>query len=239
MSTLYVVRHGQARLFTEDYDRLSDLGFSQATELGRHWIERELQPDAVWCGSLLRQRQTADTVGQVFTDGGKLWPEHKQLDGFNEYPAEEIMRTLLPVLRARRDDIAATANAFEAAKEQSDRYRHMHRLLEAVIACWVDGDYEDGLLPLSWNEFSGGVREAFRQSMAEARRGATIAVFTSGGPIGVSMQTAMESPEIKAAELNWRVYNCSVTRYTFSGTRISLDHFNDISHLPAELHTYR
>ena len=239
MSSLHVVRHGQARLFTDNYDRLSELGISQAAKLAHHWLEHDLQPDAVWCGTLKRQQQTADEVGRIFAENGKPWPERRQTDGFNEYPAEEIMQTLLPVLRQRHEDVAAMANAFESSKDRNDRYRYLHRLLERVIACWVQGDYEEGLLPLSWDTFSGGVRSAFREAMKEAGRGASVAVFTSGGPIGVSMQTVMEAPEIKAAELNWRVHNCSVTNYTYSISRISLDRFNDVSHLPPEMHTYR
>jgi broad specificity phosphatase PhoE len=49
----------------------------------------------------------------------------------------------------------------------------------------------------------------------------------------------LQAPDIKAADLNWRVHNCSVTRYTFSGERVSLDTFNDVSHLPPGMHTYR
>jgi len=239
MSSLLVVRHGQARLFTEDYDRLSELGVSQAEALARHWLERGLQPDAVWCGSLLRQQQTAEAVGRVYTGDDCHWPEHGELEGFNEYPAEAIMQTLLPVLRQRREDIEAMAAAFEASQDRADRYRYLHRLLEAVIACWVAGDYEDGLLPIGWDTFSNGVRTAFRRVIESTGSGATVAVFTSGGPIGISVQTALDAPDIKAAELNWRVHNCSVTRYTFSAARISLDSFNDISHLPVEMHTYR
>ena len=239
MSDLHVVRHGQARLFTDDYDRLSELGITQAEALGRHWLELGLEPDAVWCGSLKRQRHTAEVVGQTFVDNGKDWPGQQELDGFNEYPAEELMNGLLPYLKERREDIAAMATALEAAADRSDRYRAIHNLLEAVIAAWVHGDYEEGLVPISWQTFRDGVRNAFREATRNMASGSTVAIFTSGGPIGISMQTVMEAPDIKAAELHWRVHNCSVTRFTFSGPRISLDRFNDISHLPADLHTYR
>ncbi|MBT8078722.1 MAG: histidine phosphatase family protein [Gammaproteobacteria bacterium] len=239
MSDLHVVRHGQARLFTDDYDRLSDLGISQAEALGRHWLGQGLEPDAVWCGSLKRQRHTAEAVGQVFVDNGKHWPAPQELDGFNEYPAEDILDGLLPYLKARREDIAAMATALETASDRNDRYRAIHNLLEAVVAAWVRGEYEDGLVPVSWPVFSDGVRQAFQQATRNTASGSTVAIFTSGGPIGIGMQTVMAAPDIKAAELHWRVHNCSVTRFTFSGRRISLDRFNDISHLPADMHTYR
>ena len=239
MSSLLAVRHGQARFFSDDYDRLSELGVTQAEKLAEFWLAQEVRPDAVWTGTLLRQQRTAEAVAKVFADSGEAWPEHQLSDGFNEYPAEEIMRALLPSLRNDSSDIENLATEFEAATNEHDRYRPLHRLLEAVIACWVRGNYDSGLLALGWDEFSAAVRDAFRLAMDDAGSGKVVAVFTSGGPIGVSVQTVMEAPQLKAAELNWRVRNCSITRYSFSGKRVSLDSFNDVAHLEAELHTYR
>ena len=54
MSKLLVIRHGQARLFTDNYDRLSDVGLSQAEALGKHWLERDIRPDDVYSGTLTR-----------------------------------------------------------------------------------------------------------------------------------------------------------------------------------------
>lgn len=60
MSTLLLVRHGQARLFSDNYDRLSDLGLSQAEALADFWLERGIRPDSVFSGSMIRQRQRED-----------------------------------------------------------------------------------------------------------------------------------------------------------------------------------
>ena len=40
MSSLALVRHGQASLFADDYDILSPLGEAQARHLGDHWARR-------------------------------------------------------------------------------------------------------------------------------------------------------------------------------------------------------
>ena len=99
---------------------------------------------------------------------------------------------------------------------------------------------DDGIdLPVTWADWSGGVRAALVDIMAAAQGGKTVAVFTSGGVIGVSVQTVLDAPDIKAAELNWRIHNGSVTHYTFSGERVSLDGFNDVAHLPRDMLTYR
>ncbi len=239
MSELFLVRHGQARLFTEDYDRLSDLGIGQAEALGRSWLEQGIRPDHVWTGTLKRQIRTAQSVGEVFFSHDERWPESHTTDQLNEYPAEEILQSLGRHLRETDPGITVLADAFDASVDSNNRYRHFHRLLVAVTARWVSGDYECDDVPVSWSEWSGSVRDALHRIMKATGNGESAAVFTSGGPIGVSLQTILEAPDIKAAELNWRIHNGSVTRFTFSGERVSLDRFNDVAHLsPADL-TYR
>lgn len=239
MGQLLVVRHGQARLFTDDYDRLSELGVAQAGALAGAWMQDGIRPDQVWTGTLQRQVSTAESVGAGMGNRGQSWPAHRMHEGLNEYPAEEIMATLGKHLAKNDRRIAELAAAYDEAAEGADRYRHFHRLLAAVIARWVGGNHEGCDVPTSWEDWSGGVRRSLVEIMAAAGPGETVAVFTSGGVIGVSVQSVLEAPDIKAAELNWRVHNASVTRYTFSGARVSLDRFNDVAHLPAEMLTYR
>ena len=245
MSTLYIVRHGQASLFADDYDQLSPLGVAQSAALGSRWLEERVQPDGVWTGELRRQIATASAVDDVFTSAGKAMPVPERMNGFDEYPAEALLATVGEQLRAERPDIAEMADTFEAAGEGSGdpvtRYRFLHRYLEAVIGCWVRGDYDhEPGYPVTWRAWSEGVREALGKVMAATGKGQTAAIFTSGGVVGLSLQTVMEAPDIKAAEVNWRVYNASVSRFTFSGgKRISLDSFNSVSHLAREQLTYR
>ena len=59
----------------------------------------------------------------------------------------------------------------------------------------------------------------------------TVAVFTSGGPIGACVQLAMQAPPAMAVHLNWRVKNGSITEFLFSANRLSLDSFNTVPHL--------
>ena len=239
MGTLYVIRHGQASLFTDDYDRLSDLGRRQARTLADAWLNRGLEFDAVWTGDLKRQVDTAKEVAAAFSAAGRPFPEPVRAAGLNEYPADEIMATLGHTLRERDPRIAELFAAAESATDGSERSRHFQRLLEAVIGHWVSGEHAPDEAPVSWRSWSDGVRQSLSEAMSRAEKGAAIAVFTSGGVIGVTVQTVLAAPPIKAAELNWRIYNGSVTRYTFSGQRVSLDHFNDIGHFPRDQLTYR
>lgn len=241
MSRLFVVRHGQARFFTDDYDRLSAKGEAQCAALARHWLAQGLEIHAAWCGSLVRQRRSGEVVQAVYREAGRPFPDIHCIPTLDEYPADDIMDTLLPLLRESVPAIDDLARAFEAAQDDRERYRGFHRLLEAVMERWIARAYpeegSEGLMP--WETFSGGVRDAFRDIMASAGSGENVAVFTSGGPVGISVQTVLGAPDQAAAELNWRVHNGSVTRFTFSGSRVSLDSFNATAHLEPELLTYR
>jgi broad specificity phosphatase PhoE len=137
MSTLMLVRHGQASLFSDDYDRLSDLGLNQAEALGQFWLERKIRPDSVCSGTLNRQRQTADRVGDIFAAAGEFWPALQEIPGLNEYPAKEITESLVPELRKTDSSVDRLAAGLETSKNHADKYRNLHRLLEIVIARWV------------------------------------------------------------------------------------------------------
>ena len=103
---------------------------------------------------------------------------------------------------------------------------------------YIAGEYESNGFE-TWREFHDRVNYAYQIIRDREGKGRKIAVFTSGGPIGVSVQSCLRAPEQQAGNLNWRVYNASVTQFTFRADRISLDHFNDISHLPTEMKSYR
>ena len=75
MSTLWVVRHGQASFFEDDYDRLSALGEEQARRLGALWAKRELKFDQVYCGPRVRHVETARLAGEQLSAAGIPWPE--------------------------------------------------------------------------------------------------------------------------------------------------------------------
>ena len=59
MATIYLIRHGQASFGAADYDKLSELGCRQAQVTGEYLRDNKIHFDAVYSGSLLRQRETA------------------------------------------------------------------------------------------------------------------------------------------------------------------------------------
>ena len=239
MSRLFLIRHGQASFLSDNYDQLSDTGENQAQALGEQLTADNIVFDAVFSGDLVRQVGTAEIVSNVYQDKKLRFPLIKREVGLNEYPAEEIMTTLGKYLIDNDTNASDLFKKCNDAEDESDRHKYFQKLFELILEVWVNGDYEDVGLSSTWEIWSNQVRETLMKIMENSGKGKLIAVFTSGGPIGVSVQTALSAPEIKAAELNWRIYNCSVTKYTFNKSRFSLDQFNDVSYLPKDLLTYR
>lgn len=224
---------------TDDYDRLSDLGVLQAEALGSRWVNDGVRPTHIFAGTLQRQQRSAEGVRHAFSAAGIELPAIHTLEGLDEYPAETLVQDLAPRAAATHPEVQRWLDAVASASNQSQQYRAVHRLLEAAMTVWVNDECDlDGLAMPSWAQFSDGVRTAL-QATRVADSGAVVAVFTSGGPVGIAVQTVLGAPQLSAASLNWRVRNASVTRFTYSGPRISLDSFNDVAHLGAAQLTYR
>ena len=90
-----------------------------------------------------------------------------------------------------------------------------------------------------WTAFRARVLNGLRR-IQEGPSNRSVVLFTSGGPIGVLVQTALGAPDRSFLEVNWRVRNCSITEFVFSSGRLSLDSFNAIPHLSDErIRTFR
>ena len=202
MSTLVLVRHGQARPFQPNSDSLSETGVKQAALLGEYWREQSIAFDEIYSGTLLRHRQTAEAAG---FSGYTAMPE------FNEYDAEAI-------LRAHPDWAPPTDN------------RHLQKMFDVALPQWISAKLDAAGLE-TWANFHGRVERGLRQIIDADKPSRRVAVFTSAGPIGVILQTVLCAPEQTAIELHWRIRNCSLTELVFTRDRVSLDRFNTTPHL--------
>jgi len=229
MSTLFLVRHGQASSYDHGGDHLSDLGRVQARKLGEYLVQSSARFDCVIAGTMLRQQQTASIVGEVFAQAGLPFPSTQVDARWNEYDAQGVTGALVPVLAAADPGFARKVEDFQAAIGTREQNRFFQRMFEVVMAKWVGGE----LAAPGVEAFS-----AFDQRICEAREAITsdpasrrVAVFTSGGPIGACVQAVMRAPSLVAMEINWRVRNTSITELLYSRERISLDVFNAVPHL--------
>ena len=138
---------------------------------------------------------------------------------WNEYDAEGILRGYPPP--SSFPDNRAFQKAFEAAMEK-----------------WMAGDDQENRECESFADFHARVLRGLR-SIQEGPSNRNVVLFTSGGPIGVLVQTALGAPARSFADVNWRVRNCSISEFVFSRERLSLDSFNGVGHLEASLRTFR
>jgi broad specificity phosphatase PhoE len=213
MSTLTVVRHGQARPFDSNPDQLSALGEEQAKTLADYWKRLGVTFDEVWCGSLLRQRQTADLAISIEAQVSEDW---------NEYDANGILHNFAPPYEL---------------EPGADRNRKFQKVFEPAMLAWLAAEEHPKVE--TWNVFRARVMRGLAR-IQEGPSNRNVALFTSGGPISVLVQAAIGAPERSFLEVNWRVKNCSLTEFTFSRDRLSLDSFNALPHLEsAELRTFR
>lgn len=232
MSLLYVIRHGQASFGQGDYDRLSDLGRRQAQVLGAHLKEQGLNLDAAYCGTMQRQRHTAELV----LDELPSPPALSELPQINEYDSEAIMGALLPALM---EDEPRLADLFP--KMRSDR-RAFQELYEATMLRWIGGSY-DCAPAETWQSFHERLGQGIAQVRSENGRGRTVALFTSGGPISGVMRLALGLEDEVALRLTWVIRNASVSSFFYNDQHLTLSQFNRTGHLERigdpELLTFR
>ena len=218
MSTLVLVRHGQSA----PSGSLTPLGERQAGRLREYWQRKTF--DYAYCGTLTRQKQTAQLAG---------WPGAEQLPELNEYDASGIVGKLGARLARESPEYTQHVQAWE----QDRTNRNFQRLFEMVVRRWVEGTLVDPDVepwPAFYDRVSGALR---RLTVGGPSR--QVAVFTSGGVIGVMVQAVLGAPPTAAIELNWCVRNGSLTGFLFSGGRVSLDYFNATPHLADEEISYR
>jgi broad specificity phosphatase PhoE len=238
MSTITLVRHGQATPFDKITDRLSLIGEAQARKLAEYWLRYDVRFDEVYTGPLLRQQRTAELVAEGYNQANAPFPPIEVMNEFKEYDADGILTKLAPALAAKNPEFRKLVEQFEENRQQPDRNRYFQKMFESLMTIWLQGHIH---LPdvESWLSFSSRVERGLKQIIQGGSR-RRVAVFTSGGPIGVAVQIATDAAEKSVLELNWRVRNCSITELIFNRDKLSLDWFNSIPHLDeTHLRTYR
>lgn len=224
MGSLFLVRHGQASAFEDNYDRLSSLGERQARLLGESFRQRGLRFDRVFTGPRVRQKTTAELAAEA---GGL--PPPVELAELDEMGVEPLFREHMPDVFARHEHLQALGDAMLAADGDEARARGFARLFEAVLRLWIRGEVSGaGVEP--WLEFRARVRRVLA-AVREGARGQKIAVFTSAGPVAMAVQLALGADDETALALAFRVRNSSLSEFLFSGERFSLASFNETPHL--------
>jgi broad specificity phosphatase PhoE len=231
MSTLYLVRHGQASFGTDNYDQLSATGRRQVELLGQFFAESGEKIDRIYSGSLHRQRETADIVAATI---GVTEPVVVN-GAFDEYDSDIILRRFAASLTPEELKDAGWPEL------KLDR-RRFQFFLERAAKAWVEARIEaEEMLP--WHGFHGRIKDALEHIMKNEGRSKTLILSTSGGVIGTTVAHVLGLSNHMGVELNWAVHNASITRLIYNADKVTLSMFNALPHLEREgrrqLITYR
>ncbi|WP_109465543.1 histidine phosphatase family protein [Albibacillus kandeliae] len=205
MSHITLVRHGQANTEARDevsYDKLSPLGHQQAAWLGDYLRDSAHFHPRVYCGTLIRHRETARSMG--FGDEVIQDARLNELEYFNLAKLMEEQHGL--PLPTEREEFA----------------RHMPR----VFGAWQEDALENP--PETWADFESRVRSA----LAEIGAGDGPAlVVTSGGLIGMVMRQLLDLDVSAMARVSMSIMNTSMHRLRLVGDQLSPVLFNAVPHL--------
>ena len=207
MAELVLVRHAQASFGTDDYDRLSELGWRQARWLGEHFAERKLAFDRIVRGSLRRHAETLAGIGEGM--GAPLAGEERP--GLNEYDSLALLR----------------AHTGKELQQRGAQREHFRVLREALYA-WCDGSLACGD-HLSFANFRAGVLEALEAVRTSGAR--RVLVVSSGGPISTIVAEVLKMPASGVVDLNLRARNTGISEFHFNERGIHCVSFNAVPHL--------
>jgi broad specificity phosphatase PhoE len=239
VSRVFLTRHGQASFLQPDYDRLSAIGEVQARQLGEYWAQRKLIFRRVGVGPRVRQVETARLVGEAYQKAGVQFPEPVIMPEFDEYQGDAVLAKSLPNLLENDKEIQMLHAAFQNSSNTRELHRNFQKLFAKIIGDWVAGDI---VVPgvETWLEFCARVNLGISQFVSQSRSGEQSVIFTSGGPIAVAMQRALDLSPQNTLQVTWMSRNCSYSEFIFSSDRFTLSTFNAFPHLddPTML-TYR
>ena len=158
---------------------------------------------------------------------------------FDEYQGESVLDASLPQLVETNPMIRELHLAFQNSRNVKEQHKTFQRLFEVVIGKWVAGEVQVKDVE-SWPEFTARVHRGLALIANGSGGGRNVAVFSSGGPIGVTMQRALDLSPENTLKVAWMARNCSYSEFLFSGDRFTLSSFNALPHLnDSSLLTYR
>lgn len=218
MSSLLLLRHGQASFGQADYDQLTDLGVSQAHATGLFFQEQGYRFDDILSGPRRRHQDTTNAlVAALGTD--MPW----RID-----PALEEMAEGQEILAAAQAHFGIDLTAPHIARHnQLQQYN-------AMLQAWGEGRAAIGGKPTA-QTFRQNVGLWLRRQIAHPESGRRILVVTSAGVIGAIMCEVLGTNTSRMMDYARVLRNASLTEIVFSRERASLLSFNNIYHLQTEL----
>ncbi|HWQ52925.1 MAG TPA: histidine phosphatase family protein [Bryobacteraceae bacterium] len=232
MSTLYLIRHGQAGT-RQAYDSLSDLGHLQARRAGEYLASQRVRFRAAFSGTLRRQRETAEEVAGQYRACGLEFPVIDCEANWNEFDIDAVYRDMVPALAAgdpqfRRDydDLLR-----QAADEDHDVHHRWSPCDAAIVSAWIEGRFPSGTE--SWQAFIRRVERTL-DTLPRCGEDEAVAVFTSAVPIAIWVAMALGVTNGRIMQVAAVMYNSAITTFRLREGELALFSFNGVPHLPAD-----
>ncbi|RPE47277.1 broad specificity phosphatase PhoE [Acinetobacter sp. BIGb0102] len=231
MSTIYLVRHGQASFGAASYDLLSAKGEQQAQAAGDFLNKNLKSSPLVVAGSMQRHQQTAQlALAQGFADVSiqteSSWNEFDHQHVFAQYEPRFNQPELL------KQDVAQGANP----------RAYLAKIFDGAIERWI-GEQYDHEYHETWLGFQSRVESALHGlcQQLDATQQRQAVVFSSGGVISVAVGKVLGLDAKQIFALNWSIANASISTLRWVDGRLQLLSFNEHHYLKthdAELLTW-
>ena len=207
MGEIVFVRHGQASFGTDDYDRLSPLGWQQARWLGEHLARDGWHFDRAVSGNMRRHKETASAMAENLN-----LPEFDQMPDLNEMHFDQLQTDA--VLAGLADpDLMQLPESYAGE-------------FTKILVGWQEAAFETEHEP--FDDFEARVIGAI---VDLATHGQSVLVVSSGGPKAMVMRELLGLSTAKMAEVTLSVLNSSITRLDVREQGLRLAEFNATPHL--------
>jgi broad specificity phosphatase PhoE len=238
VSTLYLIRHGQAGL-RDDYDRLSPLGQEQARRLAAWFLHEGIAFDRILCGGLRRQKETASIAAEVLAAAGAAPAAIEEDPRWSEFDLDQVYAGIAPRIAAEDEGFRAQYEELLARMRSGEDgvHRQWTQADTMVVRAWIEGRYPfEGE---SWPAFAGRVRSALADVTSALTR--RTAVFTSATPVGICVASLFgSSAPMHIMRLAGAAVNTNFTVLDIRDGEASLACFNAFPHLSEpRLRTFR
>ena len=217
---LFLIRHAQGSLGTDDYDRLSETGLQQADILARHLQQAGQSQHPVLRGDLRRHRQTAEALAAVDTI---------EVDAdLNEYRVDGLLAAAF----AEAERLKIRAPGSEALANPTAYLDTFLALFPEVLLAWQEQRLQCALNG-HWHAFHARVKAAALRLQAQLERVEGVLVVTSAGVISTMAADLLGNDLAWQRELNVALYNASITELAQDEQgQWHVQRLNCIKHLP-------
>ena len=224
MTTIYLIRHGQASFGAESYDKLSPNGELQAILLGQYFNQILKEAPYVVAGSMQRHQQTATlALAQCFPE-----VEFETDQAWNEFNHQQVFAQYEP--RFNQPHLLK-----QDVENEINPRAYLAKIFEGAIGRWTGGEYHHEY-DESWPDFKNRVETALQNLCDELAKTKPryAVVFTSGGVISVAAGKLLELNANRTFALNWAICNASITTLRLVGNEPQLLSLNEHHFIKAE-----